>query len=1405
MDTPTLRLRRTKIGQYASHIVPVLIALTAGPGMLKATNVLALYATSSSTTPLALPLTDTLTCSTATGSGAVATVWVKPVAAFANASTVQYLVSLSALAGTGPGNVTVTAVAGTTLNVTTPAIAYTIAIAAVPGAGCSGAGLGATAATFNFKSNVGTTTAPGGTTNTDVGMTVDVTVTSTTSGLTLAAGQGTTLGIGNILNFSCVLSAGVYYPSGPQTVLIGSTAGTAGTPFTLDATGSLPAVWLATPTFAGGGTATASSPVTMTVALPAHSCDSLAVPPGANTAQTFINLESTGFPSIDKQITVNLTVTAASTSPLIVNPSPITVSCAVSGGPTYTPNALQTVSVTSGAVGGTAFTIGTSPAVPAWLHLVGTGGTASTTAVTFTLQAYGTCNTGIGQTTTIHLVNPPYLDAIFAVTLQIVTPSALTANPTTASFSYVKGSGTAGFVDVNISSTLTSPYFSINDSSLPGWLRTDINSGNAPRSVRFSSTTLADTLAPGTYTANVVFSVSGYGDLIVPVNMELTNKAPTLTVQGANPVAVNWIIGSALPNPTITAISTDTPIAYTATTGGTLAPVIAAGEQSGLAYSFGTPINVSFNPQVFAGAQPGNVLTGTVTLTYGSPAATIVVTFQITVVSPGATITSMSPATLPNSLPSYTVALVGTGFVPTGSSQTRVGIVQTPGAAMYFDPAISYTVTNQSNIALSLTAPTGLVLGLDAGGIPFGVPGHVTIGVCNPIGGSPCAIATASQVLYFGSYPIIQAVTSSSSLLQGAAVPPVAPYDMISIFGSNFCPDCATTDVLTGSPGAVNLTYPTSLVHMANTLTVGFQTHSTHALIANAPLLFATNGQINLMVPSAVTIGTATDIVVSYGPTAGSPQVSAAFPVSIVATDPGIFTVGADGQGSGAALDSNFNLISATNPAGMRNAVGSGGVSDTISIYMTGLGIPDSTADNSTAATDNGGHGYLFSHDCVSTATYLNPDVLGAPSFNTATGAGLTSLDGTLIIPSVLNTGLFVPCITTSGTDAVTVQIGGQTADVATVTYAGWVAGTIAGLYQVNVLLPDNTGSVFTTEAGLTLQAITKPVQLPVTITSNGISTQTGVSIWVAPKLLMLGPTHAGVANTLVTTAGTAMENPAVGGYTIANAVSATHGTAPITYAVTSGLLPAGLSIVPTGSYAGQIVGTPAANTGDPGSNSYTVTVTATDSATTPVTGNNTFVVTVGDGLFMTNTASGVPISQTADLSVSTFTSTGGLATYSYFLANGFTAATGIAIGQSSGIVSTSATTPAGTYPLVVTSYDATTPVPIQGTSTVPIVVNLKVVPGTLNAGAVGAASVIYTAPTVTGYAGDTSVTFAVDSATSNLTWATFNPATGALSITTGAGAGTYPVTITATEGGSLPPDATVAGTATISFNMVIN
>ena len=212
---------------------------------------------------------------------------------------------------------------------------------------------------------------------------------------------------------------------------------------------------------------------------------------------------------------------------------------------------------------------------------------------------------------------------------------------------------------------------------------------------------------------------------------------------------------------------------------------------------------------------------------------------------------------------------------------------------------------------------------------------------------------------------------------------------------------------------------------------------------------------------------------------------------------------------------------------------------------MTGLGIPDSTGDNT--ATGGG----AWSADCVTTSSYLT-------AFNSQqTGTAIGTLDGTLIVTGPLNTGRLVPCLLSNGTDAVSLSVGNQ--PVTSVLYAGWVPDTIAGLYQVTFRLPDNIANGFTTESGATLQSITAPQQVPVTITSDGKTTQTGVSLYVAPRLLMAGPSNNSVPNTMSVKVGTPLSNT----YSASNAVVALGGpngstNSSYTYAITSGLLPPG-------------------------------------------------------------------------------------------------------------------------------------------------------------------------------------------------------------------------------------------------------
>ena len=126
------------------------------------------------------------------------------------------------------------------------------------------------------------------------------------------------------------------------------------------------------------------------------------------------------------------------------------------------------------------------------------------------------------------------------------------------------------------------------------------------------------------------------------------------------------------------------------------------------------------------------MLTGTVTITWGTPAATTVVTISITVAPAGAVLLGVTPPSLPTATPGQTfiVALTGTGFVssPDPAQATMVGIVS--GGSLAADANLAATVINASNIILTIAVPPAADPLL-----PFGATGSggtITLGVCNP-------------------------------------------------------------------------------------------------------------------------------------------------------------------------------------------------------------------------------------------------------------------------------------------------------------------------------------------------------------------------------------------------------------------------------------------------------------------------------------------------------------------------------------------------------------------------------------------------------------------------------------------------------------------------------------------------
>jgi uncharacterized protein (TIGR03437 family) len=981
-------------------------------------------------------------------------------------------------------------------------------------------------------------------------------------------------------------------------------------------------------------------------------------------------------------------------------------------------------------------------------------------------------------------LNAPAPDKLVTVTLQILPPSPLVATPSPASLSYVKGSGTAGHVDINITSAASpAPFFAVDTSTLPIWLTVDSVNGTVPKSLRFTSTTVADTLAPGTYNTTVRLKVSGSADLSLPISLLVNNKAARLSVAEGTTRSLTWIIGQPLPAPFITAVSTDSPISYTATSGGTLAPIISASEQKGLAYSFGTQIGITFNPLIFAAAQPGGVLTGTVTLTWGSPASTIVVTFNVTVQSPGATLTGLTPASLPTAASgqTFSVVITGTGFVPSTdpTQKTKVGVVVGGSGPIVTDTNISANVINPSNIILTITVPVAA----DAN-LPFaqnGAGGTVTLGICNPAGGT-CTIPTGTAILTIGTGPLIQAITSASAFVQVTppALPSMAPWDMVSVFGANFCSSagtgCSNTQLLYGTPDPVTLRFPTTVSPDApgatqRSLSVTFQTHGVSpSAIANAPLLFGTNGQINMIVPGALFtyIGSTVDVVVNFGYGAGATLLkSAVFPVNIIATNPGIFTIGADGQGDGAILSSNYALIGAANPAGMRST---GADSDVIQLYVTGLGAPDSTADNAAAGS---GPNPVWSTDCVTLGSYLT-------SLNTNAGTALATVDGTVIQSALLNANRLPPCVTSGSANVPSVTVGGV---AATVQYAGFVPDTVAGLYQINVLLPGTSDGSFQPVSGNAISTLVAPVQLPIVITANSVTSQAGVSVWVAPRLEVTPPSGSGLSGT-VGIAWSASNNVAV----------ASEGTATYKYALTSGLLPAGLSL---GAATGAITGTPAANT----AGTYVVTVTATDSANVPVTGSTTFTLTVAGGLFMTSVGSGTYTGTfgTANATLTPLVSaTGGTFPYAFTITAPASLPTGMTVGATTGRVGITALTPAGTYHVTATATDSTAGTPLTGAITFDVVVNLRMANTTPVSQAHSTAGVLTTV-SATGNTG--TITYSLDAASITAGLA-IDPSTGDVTPGT-ATAATYSITVTATDD-TAATGAASPGTGTTTISVTV-
>lgn len=891
-------------------------------------------------------------------------------------------------------------------------------------------------------------------------------------------------------------------------------------------------------------------------------------------------------------VPVTLTVTYGNTA---LTPSATTLSftCLKNSPTSYTASPTSSaVNVTSAAGGGTPFTVDTAApyALPSWLTVAPTtGGTASTTPVALTFTPVATTSgcgaLPLGTTTTaVHLLNAPAPDKVIAVSIEVGVADTLTASPAAVSMTYTTGTTTYSS-DAATSAISASPnvFFTVDPTTVPGWLTVSPTTGTTPQTLTFTPTAGVQTLALGGYTANIHLKVSGELDKIVPVTLQVQNPTPTLTVEGGTGTrTINWTLGTNLPSLVITPVSSDAPIPFTVAVNqgaGSLDPQISATQ--GIAYNFGSPITVTFLQAVFAAAAPGTPLTGEVDITpvtASGPGTAIPITITVNVLSPGAAITSLSPSSVPVSTSgTLTVVVNGTGFVAsnTPNQSTIAGVVSS--GVIVNDPNVSVSVSNSTSLVVTITVPAAN----SDPYLPLSAPGSIQIGVCNPGGGS-CSTPTGTATLTIGVNPIIETVTSGSSYTEvtAPAMPTIAPYDILTVFGANFCVSNGTgctgsTPILYGALDPATLRYLTSLSPdpagaTQRNLTVTFQTHggSSPTVIGTAPLLFANNTQINLIAPDALHsyVGDTVDMVVSFGYGSGATMLkSATYSVSVAQSDPGIFTVNGDGQGDPAAELPNYSLISSSNPANARNGGSGSADSDTISLYVSGLGRPDSTAS---------GSGY--SATCMPVGDYFaNINRLVNPT------TALTSDDGLVLQSAYFDSGDTEPCMNAGD---VTVTIGSVSAPVS---YAGWVSGSIAGLYQINAQLPASTSSSLTDyqgNAGAMSCGNTYHLPVVVTTTGNGKTSQaSGVNVWAQPALLLTAAGSTLTGGTVTGTHGSALSAVTLTGN------DATGSSPTYTYALANGSsFPTGLSFDNTN--LNEIDGTPTS------AGTTTTTITVSDS-----------------------------------------------------------------------------------------------------------------------------------------------------------------------------------------------------------------
>ncbi|WEK07703.1 MAG: putative Ig domain-containing protein [Candidatus Pseudomonas colombiensis] len=816
-----------------------------------------------------------------------------------------------------------------------------------------------------------------------------------------------------------------------------------------------------------------------------------------------------------------------------------------------------------------------------------------------------------------------------------------------------------------------------------------------------------------------------------------------------------------------------------------------------------------------------------------------------------------------SAVPTLTAVAPATGTTAGGTSVTLTGTNLTGATAVSFGgtAATGYTINSATSITattpahaagivnVSVTTPGGSATRTNA--YTYAVPAP-TVG---PVSATVAANSSANPITLSLSGGAANSVAVASAASHGTATAsgtsitytPTAGYS-----GQDTFTYTATNASGTSSPATVTVTVSAPTLAITPT-TVPNGTVSTaysqtiSATGGTAPYTYAISAG---SLPAGLSLNTST------GTLSGTPTASGTFNFTVQATDANSAT-GARAYSVvinvAPPIAGNVNAIVAANSSNNPITLSlSGGASTSVAVTSAASHGTATASGNSITYTPTAGYSGQDSF------TYTATNASGTSNSATVTvtvSAPTLAITPTNVPNSTVNSAYSQTISATGGTAPYTYAIsaGSLPAGLSLNTSTGTLSGipTASGTFNFTVRATDANSATGARAYSVIISGI-PPVAGAVSVTvaanssanpitlnlsggaatsvavssaaSHGSATASGTSITYTPTAGYSGAdsftytasngsgTSSPATISITVSAPTISISPSVlsafiAGSAYSQTISATGGTAPYSYAITSGSLPAGLSL---NTSTGVISGTPT----NPGAYNFTVTATDDNSVTSSRSYSGTVAAAtiIVSPTTLSNLTVGTAFSNTLSAS-------GGTAPYTFTITSG-TLPTGATLGTG-GILSGTPTS-AGTYNFTVTATDASNTTgsraysvtvssnpPVAGAVSTTVAANSSANPITLNLSGGAATSVaVSSAPShgsatasgtsitytpTAGYSGADSFTYTATNASG-----TSSPATVSLTVSAPTlsvapatlGAGTsgsaYSATLSAT-GGSAP------------------